>query len=143
MYIINLGSSCIYPLEANNPIKEESVMSGKLEPTNSPYAMAKIAAIEMGNALKSQYGHKIINLMPTNLYGPNDNFDLKTSHVLPALIRGKIFLPLMIFPKKYEETSVKIAKKKLKQIKNTTVDIPDDPELLVPSSSYFPIKSPV
>ena len=61
-------------------------MNGKLEPTNSPYAMAKIAAIEMGNALKSQYGHKIINLMPTNLYGPNDNFDLNSSHVIPGLV---------------------------------------------------------
>ena len=85
--LINLGSSCIYPLEAENPISEDSLMSGKLEPTNSPYAMAKIAAIEMGNALKVQYGHEIINLMPTNLYGPNDNFDLNNSHVIPGLMR--------------------------------------------------------
>ena len=84
--LINLGSSCIYPLDAINPIAEESFMSGKLEPTNSPYAMAKLTAIEMGNALKIQYGHKIINLMPTNLYGPNDNFDLNNSHVIPGLI---------------------------------------------------------
>ncbi len=84
--LINLGSSCIYPLNASIPTKEESFMNGKLEPTNSPYAMAKIAAIEMGNALGTQYGHKIINLMPTNLYGPNDNFDLKNSHVIPGLI---------------------------------------------------------
>ena len=84
--LINLGSSCIYPLNALNPIVEESFMSGKLEPTNSPYAMAKLTAIEMGNALKLQYGHKIINLMPTNLYGPNDNFDLNNSHVIPGLI---------------------------------------------------------
>ncbi len=84
--LINLGSSCIYPLDASNPIVEESFMSGKLEPTNSPYAMAKLTAIEMGNALKIQYGHKIINLMPTNLYGPNDNFDLNNSHVIPGLI---------------------------------------------------------
>lgn len=84
--LINLGSSCIYPLEASNPIQEDSFMSGKLEPTNSPYAMAKLTAIEMGNALKIQYGHKIINLMPTNLYGPNDNFDLNNSHVIPGLI---------------------------------------------------------
>jgi len=84
--LINLGSSCIYPLNASIPTSEESLMNGKLEPTNSPYAMAKIAAIEMGNALKSQYGHKIINLMPTNLYGPNDNFDLNSSHVIPGLI---------------------------------------------------------
>ena len=84
--LINLGSSCIYPLNAEIPTKEESFMTGKLEPTNSPYAMAKIAAIEMGNALKNQYGHEIINLMPTNLYGPKDNFDLKSSHVIPGLL---------------------------------------------------------
>ena len=86
MYIINLGSSCIYPLEANNPIKEESVMSGKLEPTNSPYAMAKLTAIEIGDALSNQYGHKVLNLMPTNLYGPFDNFSENDSHVIPGLI---------------------------------------------------------
>ena len=84
--IINLGSSCIYPLNAENPIKETSLMNGKLEPTNSPYAMAKLTAIEMGDALKQQYGHKIINLMPTNLYGPNDHFSEKDSHVIPGLI---------------------------------------------------------
>ena len=84
--IINLGSSCIYPLDAKNPIKESSFMGGELEPTNSPYAMAKLTAIELGRSLKTQYGHKIINLMPTNLYGPNDNFDQETSHVIPGLI---------------------------------------------------------
>lgn len=89
MYIINLGSSCIYPLEADNPIKEESVMSGRLEPTNSPYAMAKLTAIEIGDALSSQYGHKVLNLMPTNLYGPFDNFSENDSHVIPGLI-GKM-----------------------------------------------------
>ena len=92
--IINLGSSCIYPLNAENPIKETSIMNGKLEPTNSPYAMAKLTAIEIGNALSIQYGHKIINLMPTNLYGPNDNFHPTNSHVIPGLIskfhNGKI-----------------------------------------------------
>lgn len=86
MYIINLGSSCIYPLEAANPIKEESVMSGRLEPTNSPYAMAKLTAIEIGEAISSQYGHKVLNLMPTNLYGPFDNFSENDSHVIPGLI---------------------------------------------------------
>ena len=92
--IINLGSSCIYPLNAENPIKETSIMNGKLEPTNSPYAMAKLTAIEIGNALSIQHGHKIINLMPTNLYGPNDNFHPTNSHVIPGLIskfhNGKI-----------------------------------------------------
>ena len=84
--IINLGSSCIYPLDAPNPISEDSFMNGKLEPTNSPYAMAKITAIEMGRSMNIQYNHKIINLMPTNLYGPNDNFSDNESHVIPGLI---------------------------------------------------------
>lgn len=84
--IINLGSSCIYPVNANNPIKEDYIMSGSLEPTNSPYAMAKLSAIEIGNALNLQYGHNVINLMPTNLYGPNDNFHPVNSHVIPGLI---------------------------------------------------------
>ena len=85
--LINLGSSCIYPLDSPNPISERSLMNGKLEPTNSPYAMAKLTAIEMGDALTKQYGHSIINLMPTNLYGPNDNFSETNSHVIPGLIR--------------------------------------------------------
>lgn len=86
MYIINLGSSCIYPLNAENPISENSIMTGKLEPTNSPYAMAKLTAIEIGNSLTMQYNHKVLNLMPTNLYGPNDRFNEKDSHVIPGLI---------------------------------------------------------
>lgn len=85
--IINLGSSCIYPLNAENPIKEAYFLDGKLEPTNSPYAIAKIAAIEIGSSLNIQFGHKVINLMPTNLYGPNDNFSSTSSHVIPGLIR--------------------------------------------------------
>ena len=85
--VINLGSSCIYPLDAKNPIQESDFMTGSLEPTNSPYAMAKLSAIEIGRSLKVQYGHKVINLMPTNLYGPNDNFDENSSHVIPGLIR--------------------------------------------------------
>lgn len=84
--LINLGSSCIYPLGVENPIEEKSLMTGKLEPTNSPYAMAKLTAIEMGNSLSDQYGHKVLNLMPTNLYGPNDRFTDKDSHVIPGLI---------------------------------------------------------
>ena len=84
--LINLGSSCIYPLDAKNPIKEEYVMTGSLEPTNSPYAMAKLTAIEIGDALTKQYGTKVVNLMPTNLYGPNDNFSENESHVIPGLI---------------------------------------------------------
>ena len=84
--IINLGSSCIYPLNAEDPIKESSYMTGPLEPTNSPYAMAKLTAIEMGRSLGTQKGHVVVNLMPTNLYGPNDNFSDEESHVIPGLI---------------------------------------------------------
>jgi GDP-L-fucose synthase len=84
--IINLGSSCIYPLGAKNPISETEFMNGKLEPTNSPYAMAKITAIELGRTISKEYSKKIINLMPTNLYGPNDNFSPLNSHVIPGLI---------------------------------------------------------
>ena len=86
MKIINLGSSCIYPLNAKNPITEDEFMNGKLEPTNSPYAMAKLTAIELGNAMQTQYGHNVINLMPTNLYGPYDSFSAEYSHVIPGLI---------------------------------------------------------
>ena len=84
--LINLGSSCIYPLGSEVPIAESSLMTGKLEPTNSPYAMAKLAAIEMGDAISKQYGHKVLDLMPTNLYGPNDNFSENERHVIPGLI---------------------------------------------------------
>ena len=84
--VVNLGSSCIYPLGASVPISEESLLTGKLEPTNSPYAMAKLTSIEIGDAITKQFGHKIINLMPTNLYGPNDNFSENHSHVIPGLI---------------------------------------------------------
>ncbi|WP_070990079.1 GDP-L-fucose synthase family protein [Halofilum ochraceum] len=82
-----LGSSCIYPRDCPQPIKEESLLTGPLEPTNQPYAIAKIAGIEMCKSYRRQYGFDAISLMPTNLYGPGDNFDLETSHVLPALIR--------------------------------------------------------
>ena len=84
--IINLGSSCIYPLDAPNPIKESSIMTGSLEPTNSPYAMAKLTSIELANSLNIQFGHTVVNLMPTNLYGPEDNFSDMDSHVIPGLI---------------------------------------------------------
>lgn len=82
-----LGSSCIYPKMAPQPLKEEYLLTGLLEPTNEPYAIAKIAGIKMCDAYRSQYGCNFISVMPTNLYGPNDNYDLKNSHVLPALIR--------------------------------------------------------
>jgi GDP-L-fucose synthase len=82
-----LGSSCIYPKMAQQPLKEEYLLTGLLEPTNEPYAIAKIAGIKMCDAYRAQYGCDFISVMPTNLYGPNDNYDLNSSHVLPALIR--------------------------------------------------------
>ncbi|MBU1340974.1 MAG: GDP-L-fucose synthase [Proteobacteria bacterium] len=85
--LLFLGSSCIYPKHCPQPMKEEYLMTGPLEPTNSPYAIAKIAGIEMCWSYNRQYSTKFIPVMPTNLYGPNDNFDLETSHVLPTLIR--------------------------------------------------------
>ena len=84
---IFLGSSCIYPREAPQPLKEEYLLTGPLEETNRPYAIAKIAGIELCRSLNREYGTDYLSLMPTNLYGPGDNFDLETSHVLPALIR--------------------------------------------------------
>ena len=84
--LLFLGSSCIYPKMCEQPIKEEYFMTGPLEPTNDAYAIAKIAGVKMCQAYRKQYGFNAISLMPTNLYGPNDNFDLETSHVLPAMI---------------------------------------------------------
>ena len=82
-----LGSSCIYPKFAEQPIREDSLLTGSLEPTNEWYAIAKIAGIKLAQAYRKQYGHDYISAMPTNLYGPGDNFDLNSSHVMPALIR--------------------------------------------------------
>lgn len=85
--LLFLGSSCIYPKMAPQPLKEEYLLSGYLEPTNQPYAIAKIAGIEMCDSYRAQYGCNFISAMPTNLYGPNDNYDLEKSHVLPAMLR--------------------------------------------------------
>jgi GDP-L-fucose synthase len=85
-----LGSSCIYPKMAPQPLKEDSLLTGLLEETNEPYAIAKIAGIKLCEAYKAQYGRNYISVMPTNLYGPNDNYDLNNSHVLPALLRKMI-----------------------------------------------------
>lgn len=82
-----LGSSCIYPKMANQPLREDYLLTGSLEPTNEPYAIAKISGIKMCEEYRFQYGCNFISVMPTNLYGPNDNYDLKNSHVLPALLR--------------------------------------------------------
>jgi GDP-L-fucose synthase len=85
--LLFLGSSCIYPRHAEQPIREEALLQGPLEPTNEPYAVAKIAGIKMCQAYNKQYGTNFVSVMPTNLYGPNDNFDLMGSHVVPALMR--------------------------------------------------------
>ena len=85
--LLFLGSSCIYPKMADQPMKEECLLTGELEPTNEPYAIAKIAGIKLCESYRDQYGCNFISAMPTNLYGPNDNYDLNNSHVLPALLR--------------------------------------------------------
>ncbi|GJQ21917.1 MAG: GDP-L-fucose synthase [Bacteroidia bacterium] len=93
--LLNLGSSCIYPRNADQPLREDSLLTGALEQTNEPYAIAKIAAIKLCDAYNRQYGTKFLSAMPTNLYGPNDNFNLETSHVLPGLIRKFILARLL------------------------------------------------
>jgi GDP-L-fucose synthase len=85
--LLFLGSSCIYPKLAEQPLKEEALLSGFLEPTNEPYAIAKIAGIKLCESYRDQYGCNFISAMPTNLYGPNDSYNLETSHVLPAMIK--------------------------------------------------------
>jgi GDP-L-fucose synthase len=100
--LLFLGSSCIYPKLAPQPLKEEYLLSGELEPTNEPYAIAKIAGIKLCEAYRDQYGCNFISAMPTNLYGPNDNYNLQNSHVLPALIK-KFYLA-----KKNNQASVEI-----------------------------------
>ena len=100
--LLFLGSSCIYPKFAEQPIKEEYLLTGTLEPTNEPYAIAKIAGLKMCDAYRSQYGCNFISAMPTNLYGPNDNYDLQNSHVLPALLRK------MIVAKRNQQPAVEI-----------------------------------
>ena len=102
--LLNLGSSCIYPREAPQPLKEEYLLTSELEPTNEPYAIAKIAAIKLCRYYNEQYGTNFISVMPTNLYGPDDNFDLETSHVFPALIR-KLHLGRLLSQKDYRAIS--------------------------------------
>lgn len=99
--LLNLGSSCIYPRSAPQPMKEEHLLTGPLEPTNEPYAIAKISAIKLCRYYNEQYGTNFISVMPTNLYGPNDNFDFETSHVLPAFIR-KFHIARLLREKKYD-----------------------------------------
>lgn len=99
--LLFLGSTCIYPREAQQPIKEEALLTGPLEYTNEPYAIAKIAGLKLCESLNLQYGTNYIAVMPTNLYGPNDNFDLETSHVLPAILR-KVHLAKCLWEKDEE-----------------------------------------
>jgi len=100
--LLNLGSSCIYPKYAEQPMKEEHLLTGSLEPTNEPYALAKITAIKLVRYYNEQYGTNFISVMPTNLYGPNDNFNLETAHVLPALLR-KFHLANLLRNKYFDE----------------------------------------
>ena len=100
--LLNLGSSCIYPKFAPQPMKEEHLLTGTLEPTNEPYAIAKISAIKLCRYYNEQYGTNFISAMPANLYGPNDNFDLETSHVLPAFIR-KFHIAKLLREKRYDD----------------------------------------
>jgi GDP-L-fucose synthase len=97
--LLFLGSSCIYPKMAPQPLKEDYLLSGYLEPTNQPYAVAKIAGIELCDGYRAQYGCNFISAMPTNLYGPNDNYDLQKSHVLPAMLRKFITAKRNNFPR--------------------------------------------
>jgi GDP-L-fucose synthase len=99
--LLNLGSSCIYPKHAPQPMKEEHLLTGPLEPTNEPYAIAKISAIKLCRYFNEQYGTSFISVMPTNLYGPNDNYNLETAHVLPAIMR-KFHLGKLLMKKDWE-----------------------------------------
>ena len=105
--LLFLGSSCIYPKNASQPLKENCLLSGELEYTNEPYAIAKIAGIKMCESYNLQYGTNFISVMPTNLYGPNDNFDLENSHVLPAMIR-KMYLAKLLDEDNYEQIAVNL-----------------------------------
>jgi GDP-L-fucose synthase len=110
--LLNLGSSCIYPKHAPQPLKEEYFLTGALEPTNEPYAIAKIAAIKLCRYYNEQFGTNFLSVMPTNLFGPGDNFDLETSHVLPALVR-KFHLAKLLSSGQMEQLGADIGKRPL------------------------------
>jgi GDP-L-fucose synthase len=122
--LLFLGSSCIYPKNAPQPLKEEYLLSGKLEETNEPYAIAKIAGIKMCESYFKQYGCDYISVMPTNLYGPNDNYDLEKSHVLPALFR-KFHLGKALFENNWETVRADLNKRPIEGIsgQNTEEEI--------------------
>lgn len=120
--LLNLGSSCIYPRLAPQPLKEEYLLTGPLEPTNEPYAVAKIAAIKLCRYFNEQYGTNFISAMPTNLYGPNDNFNLETAHVLPALMR-KFHLARFLREKVYDEIAMDIKRYSLGFGMDSKIDV--------------------
>ena len=132
--LLNLGSSCIYPRGAPQPLREEYLLTSELEPTNEPYAIAKIAAIKLCRYYNEQYGTNFMSVMPTNLYGPEDNFDLETSHVLPALIR-RFRLAGLLFREDYGA----IARDLERLGNNLPADSPDDPELITKHLAGFGI----
>ena len=134
--LLNLGSSCIYPRNAPQPLKEEYLLTSELEPTNEPYAIAKIAAIKLCRYYNEQYGTNFMSVMPTNLYGPEDNFDLETSHVLPALIR-RFHLAGLLFRKDYGAIA-----RDFERFGNTLPEgSSDDPELITKHLAGFGIHS--
>lgn len=116
-----LGSSCIYPKHAPQPMKEEYLLTGELEPTNEPYAVAKIAGIKMCEAYRDQYGCNFISVMPTNLYGPNDNYDLENSHVLPAMIR-KMHLAKLLENANFEGIKNDFKTRHIENLSDTQID---------------------
>ena len=123
--LLFLGSSCIYPKSCSQPIKEEYLLTGSLEPTNEPYAIAKIGGLKMCDYYREQYGCDFISAMPTNLYGPNDNFNLETSHVLPALIR-KIHLAKLLENFDFDGIRNDLQKKSFSVEKNYNADWKDE-----------------
>lgn len=134
--LLNLGSSCIYPRSAPQPLKEEYLLTSELEPTNEPYAIAKITAIKLCRYYNEQYGTNFISVMPTNLYGPEDSFDLETSHVLPALIR-RFHLAGFLFREDYDA----IARDLERFGNNLPADSTDDPKLITKHLAGFGIHS--
>ena len=119
--LLFLGSSCIYPKDAPQPMKEEYLLTGELEPTNEPYAIAKIAGIKLCESYYRQYGCNFISVMPTNLYGPNDNYNLETSHVLPAIIR-KMHLARCLETNNWNGIRADLNKRPIEGIDGTSAD---------------------
>jgi GDP-L-fucose synthase len=137
--LLFLGSTCIYPKNAPQPMSEESLLTSELEYTNEPYAIAKIAGIKMCESYNIQYGTNFISVMPTNLYGPNDNFDLEKSHVLPALIR-KIHCAKLLNEKRYDEVVKDLGLNTINEAKEYLSEVISHIFELF-SSGWFPINT--